>query len=371
MSPQVEFGSKAVADTYRDEHPDHICPDDDARLKTVTFTDDVPDWLLDQAKRDAMDERAERETSAGQVGLSDPEKDEIDFSAGNASVPHARATKAIARDEGVDDWLSYYDPQLTVDERREVMARAAREGGGRRMDSDDSALERAGRAARTAEAEECDHAAGHCRHGDPDACEFLQEACGYDPDEVDDLLADADDRHADEPEQQQLTGKQAGAYSRALGGYRAALASLRELTDAVRKQRRHAEQAWAAMAAIREDTGQDVEKPQELHALLESLAEVPDEHRLSTLHEHMDMVDDEDVVEFDDQQALGGGRANDQARLAGGETGEAGQGETVEHVAENPGGLMADEREDAETESTTEQQRPDAFQVAEGGQGTL
>ncbi|WP_248299408.1 hypothetical protein [Halorhabdus amylolytica] len=370
MSPTVEFGSKAVADTYRDEHPDHICPDDDARLKTVTFRSGTPEWLLDQAERDAMDERAERETSTGQVGLSDAEKDEIDFSVGNASVPHARAVKAIARDEGVDDWLSYYDPTLVVDEHREVMRRAAREGGGRRLDSEDSALERAGRAARAAEAEECDHAAGHCRHGDPDACEFLTDACGYDPDEVDDLLADADDRHDDEPEQQQLTGKQAGAYSRALGGYRAALASLRELTDAVRTQRRHAEQAWAAMAAIREDTGQDVEKPQELHALLESLAEVPDEHRLSMLHEHIDRRD-EDVVEFDDQQALGGGRANDQARLAGGETGETGQGETVETVEENPGGLLADERDDVEAESTTEQQRPDAFQVAEGGQGTL
>ena len=77
--PQVEFGSKAVADSYRDEYPDHICPEDDARLKTVTFRSGTPEWLLDQAERDAMDERAERETSTGQVSLSDAEKDEIDF----------------------------------------------------------------------------------------------------------------------------------------------------------------------------------------------------------------------------------------------------------------------------------------------------
>lgn len=98
MSPEVEFRSKAVADTYREDHPDQICPDDDARLKTVTFRSRTPEWLLDQAERDAMDERPkrERETSTGQIGVSNAEKDESDFSEGNVSIPHACAVKAIA-----------------------------------------------------------------------------------------------------------------------------------------------------------------------------------------------------------------------------------------------------------------------------------
>jgi len=34
-----------------------------------------------------MDSRVERETSTGQVGLSDDEEDAIDFSEGNALIP--------------------------------------------------------------------------------------------------------------------------------------------------------------------------------------------------------------------------------------------------------------------------------------------
>ncbi|WP_340101232.1 hypothetical protein [Salinibaculum salinum] len=73
MTPSVEFpsGSKNVADTYRDDYPDYICPDDDRRLLTVTFTSDAPDWLLEQARRDAADARGEHEEGAGQVGLTD------------------------------------------------------------------------------------------------------------------------------------------------------------------------------------------------------------------------------------------------------------------------------------------------------------
>lgn len=68
MSPTAEFGSEALTDQYREEHPDHLCPDDDARLKSVTFTSDAPDWLL----RDAP--RGEENVS---VSLSESERDWI------------------------------------------------------------------------------------------------------------------------------------------------------------------------------------------------------------------------------------------------------------------------------------------------------
>ena len=62
MSPTVEFGSKAHADEYSDDYPDHICPDDDARLQTVRFSSNAPEWLLEQARLDADEDRAKRDT---------------------------------------------------------------------------------------------------------------------------------------------------------------------------------------------------------------------------------------------------------------------------------------------------------------------
>jgi len=77
------------------------------------------------------------------------------------------------------------------------------------------------------------------------------------------------------------------------------------------------------------------------------------------------------VIEHDDQRTLAGERANDQARLAGGDTGEhAAEIEDAATTEENPGGLRADRREDP-GETETEQAVPEEFQVAEGGQGTL
>jgi hypothetical protein len=77
-----------------------------------------------------------------------------------------------------------------------------------------------------------------------------------------------------------------------------------------------------------------------------------------------------DVMELDDQQTLGGDRANDQARLAGGETGTV-ETETETPTMQNEGGLMSDQRDSTGSSTETEQMTPDAFQVAEGGQDTF
>jgi hypothetical protein len=186
---------------------------------------DAPDHVIEDARRQADQSRAARESGPGQLDLTDHERDRIDFSKSRASVPHARSVKAIARDEGVDDWTAHYDTTLTVDEHRQVMEQAAQEGGGRRLDEETSATERAGQAAAQAEAGECDHARGHCEHGDPEACEFLKERCGFDDEDVDALVGadDGDD----------LPGRIHGARTQLWQQYRIGVANAKEAAAAI------------------------------------------------------------------------------------------------------------------------------------------
>jgi len=398
--PEVEFGNRPAANEARDQWADHLCSQDDRRLKTVTFAPDTSDEVLVEARQQAADSRAEGEGTAGQVPLTDHEKGEIDFSKGRANVMHARSIKGIAMSEGVDDWLAYYDPEATVDEHREIMAEAATEGGGKRREDTETATEKAGRAARTAQGEQCDHARDHCEHGDPEACEFLAETCDYSEQEIDQILGGPDTRHeqqetttqrdlvtvgGDRYPEMEVTPQEAGALTRSWQGYKSAVARLGRLLDEVRDATTNARQAWAVVNAIRDDHGQEELHPDDLHELLDSLAGMPGSIPETRTLDHFVGAGDQQnqqrnqqpdqqrsaVIETDDQQTLGGDRANDQARLAGGEQGEQGQGEAVEAVDENPGGIMADERTETSSDGSTEQQVPDEFQVAEGGQETL
>ncbi|MDZ7850077.1 MAG: hypothetical protein U5K70_04425 [Halodesulfurarchaeum sp.] len=97
----VEFEHKATADHFREEHPDAICPDDDARLKTVQFRGDGPNRVIEEAERAAFDEVAEEGEKSGQVPLDDGERDRLDFSKDGVNVPKAQAVKGIALDKGV------------------------------------------------------------------------------------------------------------------------------------------------------------------------------------------------------------------------------------------------------------------------------
>ncbi|MFD1633161.1 hypothetical protein ACOZ4L_05650 [Haloplanus ruber] len=275
MSITVEFGSKAAADAYRDDHEEYICPvDDDRRLKTVAFMSDTPEWLLDQARLDAEEGRAEREASAGQATLTDGERDRIDFSEGRANVPHARAVKGIATDHGVDDWTAHYDPTLTVDEHREVMERAGREGGGQRLDANEGRqAARARDAARAQQSSECDHAAGHCENGDPEACEFLQNVCEYNEKEVNEMLppvASDGGLKSGDPGPDELTGQQAGAVHRSMGGYAGAVDSVESALETLREEWSNAQQAAKAVNSVRRSVGYE---PQHFDRLEELQAE--------------------------------------------------------------------------------------------------
>jgi len=232
----------------------------------VALVSDTPEHVLDRAHVEAASGRSERAEGAGQVELTDAEKDRLGPFTGDNSYRKAAAAKGIFRDAGVDDWTSHYDETLTVDEHRDLAKRAARDGGGgRRLDAEDSADDRLGRA-EAAMGEECDHARDHCQHGDPDACEFLSEACGYDEDEVADILDD------DDGDQEEIEGETAGALGRAWQGYKAAIAQLtRELDDAL-EAKRNAEQAAAAINAIRAEHGQEPIELERLEELSDRLA---------------------------------------------------------------------------------------------------
>lgn len=80
MATEIQFGTKPTADSYREEYEEHLCSEDDARLKTVRFSSDAPEWLIEQAELEAMESRGEQEHSTEQVPLSDHEREKIDFS---------------------------------------------------------------------------------------------------------------------------------------------------------------------------------------------------------------------------------------------------------------------------------------------------
>jgi len=296
VTTRIEYGSKDAADAARERHEEYLCTDDDRRLKTVAYSDaDTPEHVLEGERLEAADSRGEQSDGPGQVPLSDGERDRIDFSKARASVPHAKAVKGIARSEGVEDWVSYYDGTLTVDEHREVMADASRESG-QRTDAGESVDEKAADAAQTAKGERCDHARGHCENGDPEACEFLSTTCDYSEEEVNRMLAareperppepvhpdDRDDEQgkgavegAESGESTALTGKQKGALKRGWNGYLSALDALDDALATVTEEWHHAQQAARAINAVRDTAGQsplDFERLEETQADLLDLA---------------------------------------------------------------------------------------------------
>jgi hypothetical protein len=252
VSIPVEFGAKAAADNYREEHSEHVCPeDDDKRLKTVHFKSDTPDWLIEQARAEADEGLAAREATVGQSELTDAEKDRIDFSKGRANIPWAQSIKALAEQHNVSDWTAHIDPTLTVDEHRDVMERAGRQGGGARDEGDQRDAERERRAAATEQAEGCDHARKKCVNDNPGACEFLKNRCGYSQSEVSEFLSDDD---VDDPI---LTDAEKGALSRSWNGYKGAVAAFESALADAAEAWNNAQAAVRAINGIRDDVGQE------------------------------------------------------------------------------------------------------------------
>ncbi|WP_228370978.1 hypothetical protein [Natrinema sp. J7-2] len=93
MTERIEFGSKAAADQFRDEYADHLCSNDDRRLKTVAISSDAPDHVLETATIEAAAGRSERGGRGGQAELTDHERESIDFS--RTTVPPRQEREGV------------------------------------------------------------------------------------------------------------------------------------------------------------------------------------------------------------------------------------------------------------------------------------
>lgn len=180
MVEQVEFGSRDAARQIRNDpkFSAFVAESDDARESTVKLKENIPERALQDITGEAADSNAHKAEQYGQAELTREEKKRIDFSQTN--VMHARSAKAIARGKGVDDWLSFYDPELEVDEQRGRFEQAkqdeiGRSGLGRDQASDEVIDQRQARAHHQVQEHELDTAKGHAFQGDRDAQGFVQE----------------------------------------------------------------------------------------------------------------------------------------------------------------------------------------------------
>jgi hypothetical protein len=284
----------STAREFRSEHQEYLCSvDDNGRSKTVHFTSDTPEHVLDEARAVAISERARDEGGLEQVALTDAERRELDFSRDGVNVPKARYLKGLGEEYGLDAFQHVDLAEIdAVSDARPILERANQSTGqgGQRAAAADEAAERRDREMRAnaegQQAEGCDHARGHCEHGDPDACEFLTEACGYDTEEVADLMSEPEratpsDRSDRElaadggaaSDSEPLSGPQLGAVKRAWGGYHGAIDGVREALDQLTEEYRLAQRAAKAVNGIRAEAGQE---PIHFSALEEANAELLD-----------------------------------------------------------------------------------------------
>lgn len=280
MSEEIEFGTKAAADEAREEWADYVCPvDDDRRTKTAAFVSDAPEGVLDMAEARALESKGER-TRSVTANLSERERERISDLGGfdqRTTTMSWESAKGVFAREGLTDqfWdaigslTDHDDPAVGAEEH---VARYQEGGGsgGARDHGAEGVQERraAAEQARAAQGKQCDHAADHCRHGDPDACEFLRDACGYDEQTVEQMLS-GDSPSDESSDEQGLSGEQKGALQRAWGGYKAAISQLDRLLSDIDEQKSAALQAFAAINRIRDQANQEPLEPERLHELLE------------------------------------------------------------------------------------------------------
>jgi len=312
VTPRIEFGTKSAADEVRDEFSDYLCPDDDRRLKAVRLVSDAPESVVDAVETQALESR-EAETRSHTVELSQSQRDRISevggfdglattFNWRSAAGTFAREGVSDQFDDAIGSLADYDDPvegaeEWIADARESDATQGTQTASGGARDAGEEDVQQAQRAAeasRTAQSEQCDHARGHCKSGEPEACEFLTDVCGYDESEAERLLSGSvtpqtpDDEGDDPPEQTQLvtvgggdlpemdvTPEQATALSRSWQGYKGAVGTLERGLDDLREEVRNGRQAMRAINSIREAHGQDPLHPNRLHDLLEALEKMP------------------------------------------------------------------------------------------------
>ncbi|THE66747.1 hypothetical protein D8Y22_01085 [Salinadaptatus halalkaliphilus] len=132
----TKFHSLDGANAARDRYPDAIDHSGTRREKTVRIRGDAPDDVIDAIAIKAAESRAHRADQFGQAELTRSERSQLEDRPdwNGRLLFHAQSAKAVLQGNGVDDWLAYYDPQLTVDEHRSVAEQARRDERGARMD---------------------------------------------------------------------------------------------------------------------------------------------------------------------------------------------------------------------------------------------
>lgn len=136
----AELHKLDVANDLREEFSERwsdgiLSPVDDRRLTRIRLSEDAPPAAVRVLENNAEDMTAAINAGAGQAPLSDSERDSLDFTETN--VMHARASKALIQDSGIDDWQALYDTTLTVDEHRQVAEDNRESISGDRLDNDE------------------------------------------------------------------------------------------------------------------------------------------------------------------------------------------------------------------------------------------
>jgi len=310
MSETVKFGSMEAADRVREQHSEYLCPvDDDRRQKTVAFVSDTSETLLQRIEAEAVEDRAADSQRSNTEPLTDRERDKISdlngFSRSNTTFTW-RSAKGVFTREGLGDQFrnaigyltDYGDPAEGAEQYVREYQEGGSGGGSRDVGEEDiTGRQRQQQAAATEQEEGCDHARNVCQRGDPDACEFLTEACGYDDEEADRILGTEDSASDAAPDE--ITGKAAGALSRSWQGYKGAIAQLGEALDSAREAWENADQAAEAINGIRDQHGQDAIH---FNALEAANADLLDLTRMAAAdcHEcHADHSDHDHAVDSD------------------------------------------------------------------------
>ncbi|MEY7847913.1 hypothetical protein AB7C87_01745 [Natrarchaeobius sp. A-rgal3] len=133
---EIEFHSLDAANAARDRYPDALDDSDTRRTKMVRVWGHAPDDVVDAIALEAAESRAHVADQFGQVELTRAERAQLEDRRDwdGRMLFHAQSAKAVLQGSGVDDWIAYYDPQLTVDEHRSIAEQARRDERGARMD---------------------------------------------------------------------------------------------------------------------------------------------------------------------------------------------------------------------------------------------
>lgn len=288
---ELEFPSIDDAKEFREDHPDALLEADNRASKTVSFdADELGEVELDQAEALAATTGGEA-IPREQRKLSEDERDLLEARPSwtwQENGAEAMWVKGTLTAQGATEWLDFYESGEGVEGALANMERSAERSAatgaqtGQRVDRDPAtaSAERMSDVA-TGPERQCDHAEDVCIMGDPEACEFLREHCGFTEADVRELkeLEEALEEPIEPPERDvdqepdELTGAQLDALERSWGGYMGAVAAIRR-GEEVDRNEELARKAFDVINQIRAEVDQEPLEPEALPEALQAAREV-------------------------------------------------------------------------------------------------